>query len=1130
MRKNSRTTGRNGMFAPAFNIRRGIGALALVLMAVAAALAMTAFPGNTQAQATEEQARVSENAPGGTIVGTPLQAESSGGPPTYSLSGPDAGSFIINPRTGQVSLAQDASPDFEIRADYQVTVTAAALVTIQVINVNEPGTVGLSADEPGAGETVTATLEDPDGGVSNTRWSWARLDGSVPVDIPGADGASYTTVTADIGRRLSATARYDDAAGTGQQASSTTAGEVRNDPPAFAGSAAAREVLENTAPGTPVGAPIAAADPNGHRVSYLVTGSDSFQADPDTGQLRVAQGAKLDHEARDTHRFTLTATDPHGGQASIAVTVNVTNAEEPGTLALQHGELRRGTVINAVLEDPDGGISGESWQWSRSGDPMKGATGSSYTAGPDDVGHILSARVSYQDGHGPGKSASADTASAVGNDPPAFSAQTFTRSIDENAPSGASVGNPITASDPNEDTVTYRIDGNAFSIDPGTGTITADSSMDHEQEGQYTLTVTATDDHGAEARAEVLVTVNNIDEPGTVALSNSSPRAGDTITASLADPDGEPTGMVWQWQRGGADIPGASSSSYTVAGADLGHVIGVTVGYTDPQGPGKRASASTDEPVQNDPPSFTEEQADRSIPENSNPGTGVGEPLEASDPNGDSLTFKLLGDDAGSFAIDGNGRITSAAPLDHEAQPVLTLTAAVQDPAGGSDSMTVTVRVENVEEAGTVILRDGAQPQVNIPVEAALSDPDGSVSGPAWTWQRADSADGPWTEIAGANASSYTPQTSEIDSYLRATVSYTDGHGDDQDTADAVTGAPVKPEPNRPPAFGEHTATFNISINVREGVRVAPPFTAEDPNGDTLAYSIVSNTPGAFTINAATGEVLMGSLELEEGSTHTATITVTDGVNAQWQEDMAADDSLDLTMTIVNPNIVIQPSSTAAFPNGLWVDDDIVVTTNSGSRNWARYYDRDTQQHLSDRSFRIRTGRFDHMRGVWSDGDTLYVLTADRNWTNPKGKVFAYSLSDGSRQKSMDISLPASNAHPAGLTGRDGILYVGDSRDRKVYAYGMESGNHQSGDDINGIDTLRKEMTDIWTDGDTIWVSYWLSGFIRAYDMDTGERNPGLDVQLARENAGPTGIDSDGFNLWALDQVNDTIYGYVVPR
>ena len=73
-------------------------------------------------------------------------------------------------------------------------------------------------------------------------------------------------------------------------------------------------------------------------------------------------------------------------------------------------------------------------------------------------------------------------------------------------------------------------------------------------------------------------------------------------------------------------------------------------------------------------------------------------------------------------------------------------------------------------------------------------------------------------------------------------------------------------------------------------------------------------------------------------------------------------------------------------------------------------------------------------------------------------------------------------------------------------------------------------MTDIWLNGETIWISYWLSDFIRAYNMSTGARQPGLDIQLARENAGPIGIDSDGFNLWALDQVNDTIYGYVVPQ
>ena len=45
-----------------------------------------------------------------------------------------------------------------------------------------------------------------------------------------------------------------------------------------------------------------------------------------------------------------------------------------------------------------------------------------------------------------------------------------------------------------------------------------------------------------------------------------------------------------------------------------------------------------------------------------------------------------------------------------------------------------------------------------------------------------------------------------------------------------------------------------------------------------------------------------------------------------------------------------------------------------------------------------------------------------------------------------------------------------------------------------------------------------------------GYKGSRLDIQTSAENRGPSGIDSDGFNLWALDQVSDTIYGYVIPQ
>ena len=558
----------------------------------------------------------------------------------------------------------------------------------------------------------------------------------------------------------------------------------------------------------------------------------------------------------------------------------------------------------------------------------------------------------------------------------------------------------------------------------------------------------------------------------------------------------------------------------------------MTVSYEDPQGPGKSAQASAGAPVSNDPPAFdTAGPVSMSIAEDAAALEQTWEnPLAATDPNDDPLAFALSGDGAGDFAVNRDGQITVAAVLDHESRSSYSLTATVSDPAGGSGSTPVSITVENVEEPGAVVLGAGNQPQVGSEIAASLQDPDGGVNGESWQWQSSDSETGPWNDIADAGSASHTPQTGDIDRYLRAVVTYRDGHGSGQDTANAATTHPVRPEPNRPPQFGDHTTTFNISVNARKGVRVAPPFTAADPNGDPLTYSIVPGTPDAFTINPATGEVLMGSLEMPEGATHTASISVTDGRDDAGQEDQSPDDSLELTMTIVNPNIVIEPSSHAAFPKGLWVDDDIVVTTNESTRDRAMFYDRETQQYLEDRSFRVGGRSYPTIRGTWSDGATLYALAAQRSRANPGGKVFAYRLSDGARRSSEDIILPSANAHPIGLTGREGVLYVGDSRDRKVYAYDMETRSRRSERDINGIDTLGRDMTDFWLDGETIWISYWLSDFVRAYDVATGDRKPGLDVQLARENAGPSGIYSDGFNLWALDSVNDTIYGYVLPQ
>ena len=118
----------------------------------------------------------------------------------------------------------------------------------------------------------------------------------------------------------------------------------------------------------------------------------------------------------------------------------------------------------------------------------------------------------------------------------------------------------------------------------------------------------------------VEVTVTNVEEPGTVALSPATaPRVGTAVTATLRDPD---SGLVvrredWQWQSrapgsttwttisgmtAGRSVPpspeSAEQSSYTPRPADAGQVLRAVVNhYADGHGPGKRAVSGETDPV-----------------------------------------------------------------------------------------------------------------------------------------------------------------------------------------------------------------------------------------------------------------------------------------------------------------------------------------------------------------------------------------------------------------------------------------------------------------------------------------------------------------------------------------------------
>ena len=634
---------------------------------------------------------VDENTAPGEDIGLPVAATdpNDNDTLTYSLDLTSRDTFGIDATTGQ--LQTKAALDFEDKSSYTrdrhatdpAGLTDTIEVTITVNNVDEPGTVTLSSLQPIEGTPLTATLDDPDEVSGIVTWSWRRSPNrnSTGTLISGETSAAYTPVAADVGDYLRATASYTDGEDSGKSARAVSTNRVEaapvapNEPPQFPSNTAARDVDENTVAGRDIGEPVTATDPEDDTLTYSldVDGAASFDINKDTGQLQTK--ADLDHEITATYSVTVTATDTAGATGTITVTITVTNLDEAGTVTLSSLQPQVRFQLTATLDDPDDVVSGSvTWLWagspngsSSSWTTISGATSAAYTPVAADLTRYLRATASYTDGEDSDKSAQVVSANRVQaapvapNDPPIFvESPSTSRDVDENTSPGEDIGEPVTATDPEDNTLTYSLDADgaaSFDINKDTGQLRTKADLDHETTATYSVTVTATDTAGATGTISVTIDVNNLDEPGTVTLSSPQPLVAIPFTATLDDLDDVPGRETWSWERspnGASDwttINGETSDTYTPVAGDVGDYLRATASYTDGEGPDKSALAISANAVELAPgrnaPVFTEvPTATRSIPRNTPAGRNIGAPVSATDADNDALTYSLGGPDA----------------------------------------------------------------------------------------------------------------------------------------------------------------------------------------------------------------------------------------------------------------------------------------------------------------------------------------------------------------------------------------------------------------------------------------------------------------------------------------------------
>ena len=729
--------------------------------------------------------------------------------------------------------------------------------------------------------------------------------------------------------------RAKNADGDGPWSESGWGTTGKNTAPSFGATSTTRSVAENTEPGQAIGGPVAATDPDsGDTLTFSLEDRDdaaAFDIDSDSGQLRTS--AALDYETRSSYSVTVVAEDSEGASASIEVTISVTDEDENEPPSFDPTDNMRSVAENTepgqaigdplTATDPEGnpltyslgGTDADAFDIDEANGQLRTSAALDY-----ETRTSYSATVVAEDSEG--ASASIEVTISVTdedeNEPPSFDPTDNMRSVAENTEPGQAIGDPVTATDPEGNTLTYSLggtDADAFGIDEANGQLRTSAALDYETRSSYSATVMAEDSEGASASIEVTIAVTDEDENEPPSFDptdnmrsvaeNTEPgqAIGDPVTAT--DPESD----TLTYSLGGTDADAFgidSDSGQLLTSAALDYEArssySVTVVAEDSEG----ASASievtiavTDED-ENEPPSFDPTDNTRSVAENTEPGQAIGDPVTATDPEGNTLTYSLGGTDADAFGIDeANGQLRTSAALDYETRSSYSVTVVAEDSEGASDSIEVTIAVTDEDENeppsfdptdNTRSVAENTDPGQTIGDPVAAMDPD---SGDTLTY-RLEGTDAAAFDIESASGQLRT--SAALDHEAKASYSVTVVAQDNEGASASIEVTIAVTNANEPPSFDPTDNTRSVAENTEPGQAIGDPVAATDPDSDeTLTYRLEGTDAAAFDIDSTSGQLrTRAALDHEAQSSYSVMVAV--------EDTQGASASIEVTIAVTDEN------------------------------------------------------------------------------------------------------------------------------------------------------------------------------------------------------------------------------------
>ena len=509
---------------------------------------------------------VAENTAGGQDIQHPISAtDEDRDRLTYRLSGDDADSFTLNTSNGQLRTRSGVTYDYEDKDRYSVTVeaddrrggAASIDVTIYVADVDEPPEAPARPRvEPASSTSLTVTWTEPANtgpGVDGYDVQYRKSGSFLPWPHSGS-GTSTTITDLDLNTRYEVQVRASNDEGTGAWSSSGFGTTSANQRPVFdEGGSATRSLAENTPPDRDIGTPLRAADPEGGAVTYSLSGRDasSFTIDPNNGQLRTQTGVEYNYEVQNRYSVTVEAQDEQGGRATIAVTIDITDDDNERPQRPDRPSVTASTLTSLTLR----------WtEPSNTGPPItdynvqyrEGSSGAFTAAAHDGTGRTttianLKSDTSYEiqvqatSDEGTSQWSDSGNGRTVANQAPTFTeGSSTTRRLAENTTGTQDVGNPITATDGDGGTLTYRLEGTdraSFTLDVNQLQTQSGETYDYEEKPSYVVIVRVEDGQGGSNTIEV--TINLIDEqepPGDPAAPSVSAASSTSLTVTWDEP------------------------------------------------------------------------------------------------------------------------------------------------------------------------------------------------------------------------------------------------------------------------------------------------------------------------------------------------------------------------------------------------------------------------------------------------------------------------------------------------------------------------------------------------------------------------------------------------------------------